>query len=161
MPGGKLAGSFIEGVQRRLGVKIGSVHALWTWAARDATWALNRFQLVKGTTRYEVVYGKSYKGLVAEYVEPVHGYVKSLNKGEARWRLCVFLGKVERHDTYVLTGGVQVALSKCVRIDQDWSKYLPIYNAWEYQTNFGGRIVAAKRRAEALPAAQTDIPESV
>ena len=27
-----------------------------------------------------------------------------------------------------------------------------------YQTNFGGRIIATKRRAEALPAAHIDIP---
>ena len=42
----------------------------------------------------------------------------------------------------------------------DWSKILTYksFNAfsWEHQANFGGRIVAAKRRA--LPAAQTDIP---
>ena len=54
-------------------------------------------------------------------------------------------------------------LSKCIRrTDQGWSKYLPIYKSfnafsWEYQTKFGGRIVATKRRAEAFPAAQTDI----
>ena len=109
----KLAGSFIEGAQSRLGIKIGSDHALWTWAAGHASWVLNRFQRAKGETPYE--YGKSYKGLLAKYGEPVHGYIKSLNKGEPRWRLCLFLGKVERQDTYVLTGGAQVVLSKCVR----------------------------------------------
>ena len=44
-----------------------------------------------------------------------------------------------------------------------FSKYSPIYKrfnaySWKYQTNFGGRIIAAKRRAEALPVAQADIP---
>ena len=103
-----------------------------------------------------LVYGKSFKGLLAEYV-------KSLNKGEARWRLCLFLGKVERQDTYVLRDGVQVVLSKCVRrTDQDWSEYSPTYKRFnalsrEYQTNFGGSVVAAERKAGALPAAQTDI----
>ena len=67
-------------------------------------------------------------------------------------------------DTYVLTDGVQVVLSKCIRrTEQDWSNDLPIYKgfnaySWECQTSFGGRIIAAERRAEALPAAQTDIP---
>ena len=76
------------------------------------------------------------------------------------------MGKVERQDAYVLTDDVQVVLSKRTRTtDQDWPKYLPIYKSfnaysWEYQTNFGGRIVATKRRAEALPAAQTDIPRA-
>ena len=79
----------------------------------------------------------------------VHGYIKSLNKGEARLHLRLFLGKVERQDTYVLTGGVQVVLSKCIRrTDQDWSKNLPICKSFN----------ATKTRAEALPAAQTDIP---
>ena len=35
----KLAGSFIEGAQSRLGIKVGSDRALWTWAARHASWA--------------------------------------------------------------------------------------------------------------------------
>ena len=54
-------------------------------AARHASWVLNRFLPVKGATAYELVYGKSYyKGLLAEYGEPVHGYIKSLNKQKAR-----------------------------------------------------------------------------
>ena len=106
-----------EGLQSRLGVKMA----------------------VKGATPYELGHGKSYKGLLAEYGEPVHAYTKSLNKGEGQ-------------DTYVLTDGVQVALSKCIR---EQNKIGP--NIWR-STNFGGRVIATKRRAEALPAAQTDIP---
>ena len=41
-PETKFAGSFVEGVQSRLGIKIGSDHALWTWAARHASWASQR-----------------------------------------------------------------------------------------------------------------------
>ena len=29
-------------------IKIGLDHALWTWAAKHASWVLKRFQLVKG-----------------------------------------------------------------------------------------------------------------
>ena len=68
---------------------------------------------------------------MAEYGEPVHGYIKSLNKGEERWRLCLFLGKVERQDAYVLTDGVQVVLSKRARrTDQDWFKKFPTYKSF-------------------------------
>ena len=52
----KLAGTFIEGMQSRLGTKIGSDHAIRTWAARHASWVLNRFQPVKGANPYELVY---------------------------------------------------------------------------------------------------------
>ena len=149
-------------MQPRLGIKIGSDHALWIWAARRS-WVLNRFQPVRGATPYELVYGKSYKGLLAEYAEPVHGCIERVNKGEARWRLRLFLGKVERQDTYELADGVQVVLSKCIRrTDQVLSKHLPIYQSfsafsWEYQANVGGRMIATKGRAEALPAAPTDM----
>ena len=73
------------------------------------------------------------------------------------WHLCLFLGKVDRQDTCALTDGVQVAT------DQGWSKYLPIYQSfdafsWKYQANFGGSIIAAKRRGDGFPAAQTDLP---
>ena len=95
----------IEGVRPRLGTKIGSDHALWTWAARHASWALNRFHATP----------------MSLYGEPVHGYIKSLSKG-ARWHLCLFLRKVERQDAYVLTDGVQVVLSKRIRrTDHDGS----------------------------------------
>ena len=64
----------------------------------------------------------------------------------------------------MLPDGVPVVLSKRIRrTDQDWSKYLPVYKGFnvfscEYQTNFVSRIIATKRRAEALPAAQTEFP---
>ena len=156
----KLAGSFIKGLQSKLGIKIGSDHALWNWAARHASWVLNRFQPVKGAAPRELVYGKSYKGLSAE-----DGYIRSLNKGEARRRLWLVSEKVESQDTYVLTDDVQVALSKCVRrTDQDWSKRLAIYKSfnafsWERRTNFGGRIIATKRRASRSIAISADIPQ--
>ena len=132
------------------------------WAARNASWALNRFQPVKGASPFELVYGKSYKGLLAGYGEPVHGYVKSLNR-EKRDVIYACSWEKLKGKIYVLTNGVQVVLSKCIRrTDQDWSKHLPIYKGFNafscgYQTNFGGGIIVAKRRAEALLAARTDI----
>ena len=47
------------------------------------------------------VFGKSYKGLLAEYGEPVHGYNRSLNKEEARWRLSLFKMHQENRSTLV------------------------------------------------------------
>ena len=81
----KLAGTFIEGAQSRLGIKVGSDHALWTWVARHASRVPNRPQQVKGATPYELVYGKSSKASTKEKVAFV---------------------------TYVLTDGVQVVPGK-------------------------------------------------
>ena len=49
----KLAGSFIEDVQSRLGIKIGSDHALWTWAARHAS-CQSRVQLLMSSSMARV-----------------------------------------------------------------------------------------------------------
>ena len=67
----KLAGSFTEGLPSKLGIKIGSDHALWAWAARHVSWVLNRIEPVMGATPYELVPGKSYKGLLPENGESV------------------------------------------------------------------------------------------
>ena len=50
----KASGNLIEGVQSRPGIKIGSDHALWTWAARDASCVLNRFQLAMSLSMVRV-----------------------------------------------------------------------------------------------------------
>ena len=77
------------------------------------------------------------------------GYIKSPNKGEARWRLCLLLGKVEMQDTYALTDGVQVVLSTRVRrTDQDWFKCLPIYKSFNASESGNTRQAL---EAESLP----------
>ena len=62
----KLAGSFIEGLLSKLGIKVGSNHALWTCAARHAILVLTRFRpaRLKHAAPYELVYGKSHNGLL-------------------------------------------------------------------------------------------------
>ena len=54
---------------------------------------------------------------LAECGEPAHGYIRSLNTGEARWHPCWFLGEVEKQDAYGLTDGVHQARGG--REDQD------------------------------------------
>ena len=96
---------------------------------------------------------------MAEYGEPVHGYIRSLNKGEARWHLCLFLRKAESQDTYVLTDGVQIVQSKRIRrTDQDWSKYLAILFVGVPDTLWRQNYCHREKSRSILPVAQTDIP---
>ena len=92
------------------------------------------------------------------YGGPVHGYIKSFNKGEARWHLCLFLGKVEGKIPMYSTDGVQVVLhqknrSRLVQVQKPQFIFVGVSSQLWSQNH-------AKRRAEALPAAQTqtDIP---
>ena len=78
-------------------------------------------------------------------------------KGNPKWRLALFLGKAEAQDAYIVGDGTQVMLTRPVRrLNRPWSKYLGYYSnfvtqSWEYQVNFGGRVVPSKRAAGPLP----------
>ena len=77
------------------------------------------------------------------------------------------LGKSGKADTHALTDGAQVVLSKCVRrTDLDWFKYVPIYKSfnaysWEYQTNFGGRILPEREGQKRCQQRRQTFPESM
>ena len=73
----------MHALQDRLKVSFGTGHALWSWCLRHASWIINRYNPYKGTTSYELVYGKAYTGQICEYGEPVFGYVRSPLKGNA------------------------------------------------------------------------------
>ena len=108
-------------------------------------WVLNRFEPVKGATPYKLVYGKSHKGLLAEY-----GVILG-NGWEAR-HLCAYrwgAGSAQRVR--------QKNRSRLVQIFTHPQKFQCLFIG--VQANFGGRIIATNRRAEALPAAQTDSPQ--
>ena len=83
----------MHALQDRLKVSFGTGHALWSWCLRHASWIINRYNPYKGTTSYELVYGKAYTGQVCEFAEPVFGFVRSPLKGNARWERMIFIGK--------------------------------------------------------------------
>ena len=43
-----LAGTLMESLMKRVGLRFNSNHALWSWAARHAAWTLNRYQASRG-----------------------------------------------------------------------------------------------------------------
>ena len=151
-----LAATLMEDVNEEIGIRLNTEHPLWGWAARNAAWMISRFQPYKGQTSFEVVHGHAYRGTLARFGEPVFGYTKVGNsKGDPKWRLGVYLGKTEAQDAYIIGEGGRVLLTKSIRrVDRSWKHYLALYtgfqaHSWEFQTNFGGRIVPTKR--EALP----------
>ena len=85
------------------------------------------------------------------YVRPQGG------KGDCKWRMALFLGKTESQDAWVVGDGEQVMLTRSVRrVDRPWPKFLAYYQnfntySWEYQVNFGGRIVPSKRAVGPMP----------
>ena len=147
----QLACVFMQDVTQRTGMSFKCDHALWSWAGRHAAWCLNRFQPTKGITAYEAAHGKTFKGKVCRFGEPVYAYCKTKGKADPKWRLALFLGKTESQDAWIVGEGMDVMLTRSIRrVDKDWSTLLAYYaglqtHSYIYQTNFGGRIVPTKR----------------
>ena len=147
-----VACSLMHALQDRLKVSFGTGHALWSWCLRHASWIINRYNPYKGTTSYELVYGKAYTGQVCEFAEPVFGFVRSPLKGNARWERMIFIGKVENQDSFLLFNGGSLVLTRSVRrIKTDWRTHLNYYLqfnlfSWQYKVGFGGRVVPTKRK---------------
>lgn len=107
--GWKLAGSFIEQLQSRLDIKVVSDHSLWTWAGGRARWVLNRFQLV-----HTNLYMEDHTSDIWQIMGNQSMATSAATKGSS------VAPKVESQDTYILTDGTQIVLSKCItRTDQE------------------------------------------
>ena len=88
-----LTGSLMFSLFEKLNMKFSTNSALWSWCMRHACWLLNRYAPLRGVTPYELVYGKSYAGSICQYGEPIFGFVRGPNKGDASWRRMIFSGK--------------------------------------------------------------------
>ena len=89
----QLACTLVEDVAQKTGLSYPCEHPLWSWAGRYAAWCLNRYQVGRSLTAYEVTQGKKYYGKVARFGEPVYGYCNSRGKADAKWKVDLFLGK--------------------------------------------------------------------
>ena len=153
-----LACTLMGEVMAKTGLALNSNHGLWSWAARHACWLLNKFQASKGITSHELVHGKTYNGALVPFGCPVYAFVKPQSgKGNPRWRMTLFLGKTEGQDSWIVGDGSQVMLTRSVRrVDRPWRSFNAYFQnfatfTYEYQINFGGRIVPSKRAASAVP----------
>ncbi len=159
-----LACTLMEEVQAKIGMKLNTNNTIWSWAARHASWLLNRYRAVRGATPYELVYGKPYRGILGKFGEPVYAYLKTHLKGEKKWHKALFLGKTEGQDSFIVYDGTRVLLTKSIRrIGQEWGLSLAYFKefncpTFDYQTGFGSRIVPTKREAVALPALPNLVP---
>ena len=159
-----LAGTLMDQLQTKLGLKSGTSNPLWSWAARHSSWLLNRYRPVRGATPFELVHGKVYRGSLALFGEPIYAFVKTALKGHAKWHKALFLGKTEGQDSFSVYDGSRILLTKSIRrIGQSWGLSLAYFKefscpSFDYQTSFGSRIIPTKREALASPVAASLIP---
>jgi hypothetical protein len=67
-------------------------------------------------TAFEVTQGKRYEGKTACFAEPVYGYCKARGKADAKWRVGLYLGKTEAQDAWIIGDGVDVMLTRSIRL---------------------------------------------
>ena len=80
-------------LQEKISMELSTNNSIWSWAMRHASWLLNRFGVTHGTTPYELVYSKPYKGKLASFGEPIFAYVNVAQKGNAKWQRVIMLGE--------------------------------------------------------------------
>ena len=112
----QLACTLMEDVSERTGLTFPCEHPLWSWAGRHAAWCLNRHQVGRSMTAFEVTQGKRYEGKTACFAEPVYGYCKARGKADAKWRVGLYLGKTEAQDAWIIGDGVDVMLTRSIRL---------------------------------------------
>ena len=139
-----LAASMMESLVEKIGPRFQHQHPLWSWACRHAAWTLNRYQVLRGTTSFELTHGKAYDGKMCPFGEMVFAYSKKKQgfKADPKWKVGICLGKTEVQDAWVIGDGNRVSLSKSIRRVADAStKYIACYQgftaySWEYQQNW-------------------------
>ena len=110
-----LACTLMEEVEAKIGMKINTNNTIWSWAAKHASWILNRYPAVRGATPYELVYGKPYRELLGKFGGLVYAYLKTQLKEEKKWHKALFLGKTEGQDSFIVYDGMKVLLTKSIR----------------------------------------------
>eukprot|EP00435_Cladocopium_sp_Y103_P018358 s4574_g4.t1 len=133
----ELAGTLMHHVQDKISTALNTDHGLWSWAMRHSSWLLNRFAVVHGSTPYELVYQKIYKGKMTEFGEPAFAFTHTALKGNPKWQRVLVLGKTETQDTYIVYIGSAIMLTRSVR-------RIATLQLGRFKSGFGGRIIPTK-----------------
>ena len=106
-----------SGGEDRLADSSTNIH-LWSWACRHAAWTLNRYQVLRGTTSFELTHGKAYDGKGVSFwrggLSPTTKQKQGF-KADPKWKVGICLGKTEVQDAWVIGDGNRVFLSKSIR----------------------------------------------
>ena len=110
-------GVILSDYEAQAGCKVSTHHALHAWAARHASWLLNRYgPRASGTTPYEDAFQAPYVGKIVSFGQSVLALCKSKAKGLPKWVQCIWLGKVHSSDQHIcVTVGGKLILTRSVR----------------------------------------------
>ncbi|CAE7041880.1 unnamed protein product [Symbiodinium sp. CCMP2592] len=98
----QLTNTLLSEFESRAGVKVASLDAMHAWAWRHASFIQQRFTRSQGQTPFELACGRPYQGKLVCIGETVYGRVKSAVKGQPRWGIGLWLGKLGCSDGHIV-----------------------------------------------------------
>ena len=98
----QLTNTLLSEFEANAKVKVSSLDAMHAWAWRHASFLQQRYTRSQGQTPFELSCGRPYQGKLVCLGETVYGRVKSAVKGQPRWVLGLWLGKLGCSDGHIL-----------------------------------------------------------
>ncbi len=96
------ARTLVNYVEHQISAKFPDSHPLHMWAIIHSAWLLNRFHLHSrlGCTPYQGLFGRPYKGRVANFGQDMYGISQKKSKYRAQWTKGIWIGKDHADQEY-------------------------------------------------------------
>ena len=107
-------------LEEKIRATIPDGHGFHTWAARHASWLLNRFAKHSAlqSTPYEQLYGRPYRGRVCPFGAQVFA-LDPVSKYKPSWVRGVWVGKDALDQDIVVLGGGHLVRTRAVRMSRE------------------------------------------
>ena len=111
------ARTLVNYVERQIEAKFPDGHPLHMWALLHSAWLLNRFHRrnALGCTPYQSLFGRPYKGRVANFGQDMYGISQKKFKYKAQWTRGVWVGKDHSDQDMLIIENDRILKSKAVR----------------------------------------------
>ena len=117
--------TLVNYVEHQISAKFSDSHPIHLWAILHSAWLLNRFHLHSqlGCTPFQSLFGRPYKGRVANFGQDMYGISQKKAKYKAQWVKGIWVGKDSADQDILIIENDKVLKSRAVRaIGTFWSK---------------------------------------
>ena len=111
------ARTLVNYVEHQIEAKFPDGHPIHMWALLHSAWLLNRFHRhsALGCTPYQSLFGRPYKGQVANFGQDMYGISQKKTKYKAQWTRGVWVGKDHADQDMLIFENDKILKSKAVR----------------------------------------------
>eukprot|EP00434_Breviolum_minutum_P043737 symbB.v1.2.039002.t1/scaffold6288.1/size30759/2 len=117
--------TLVNYVEHQIAATFPDSHPLHLWAILHSAWLLNRFHLHSqlGCTPFQSLFGRPYKGRVANFGQDMYGISQKKAKYKAQWVKGIWVGKDAADQDILIIENDKILKSRAVRaIGTFWSK---------------------------------------